>query len=151
MSSSYPITALPWWRDLAQRLWRQGQQTLVPILLLASTSGTVDLKAVGYGIAAAEVVTVVKFGVTTLADWRPTPDTNWLGHAADRVLPAVGAVLATVPVASLADIEHANYTQLGSAALLAAVLSLVDTGVNPAALGNASVPPADPATQGPAW
>jgi hypothetical protein len=132
----YPLTRLPWWQDLGTRLWRQLYQTAVPNLQLALASGHIDLAAVAITLASVEGLTAVKFVIAELNGWKPTTDTTWGWHLVDRVAPAVGGVLLGAGFATWADVLHADWQQVGSAVLVAALIAAIDQQANPATVSS---------------
>ena len=135
MSTTTPaaLVTVAWWRILLERLLRQAAQTAVPVLTpVVQAGGAVSLDAVLLGLAGVEAVTLLKAAVLYVLDVHVDPAAPWWQQALDRSVPAAAGVLAGIPLASWADAVATDWTSVGKAAVVAAVLAQIATYAAPA-------------------
>lgn len=128
------LTSLPWWRELAQRMYRQAVQTAAPILtaVVLAGPGDIDPATVGYAIASAVAVTVAKFGLVQITQIKPADSARPWVRLLDRVGPAVAGVVLGVPVSGLSDVLSVDWAQVGYVAVAAGALAALAAKVDPA-------------------
>lgn len=117
------------WRDLANRLYRQARQTAVPILVVLSVANNgLDIGVVLAALGSTLLVTLGKAALLAIAGAKPaTLDVSPLVLAADRALPAaLGVLLSVWPADAYGFTKVHWWPDVASAALSAAVLALLD-------------------------
>ena len=124
------LLSSPWWRDVLARAGRNALQVVLPVVLLAQTTGTVtglDWRAILDLVASAALVTVVKALAGLSADERSPMAVK----ALERSVPAAAAVLLGFLTAPAWSLFHADWTGVGVATLSAAVAAVVHLVVDP--------------------
>jgi hypothetical protein len=123
---------LIWWRDVLARAVRNALQVVLPVLALASTTGTiagVDWRATLDLVASAAVVSLVKAMLGMTAD-----DTAPVAcRALERAVPAAAAVLLGFVTAPAWSMFCADWAGIGVATLSAALAAVVHMVIDPPA------------------
>lgn len=79
-----------WWRDLASRLVRQGQQVLIPVLaVIAQGQGHVDVAAVAVALGVGALLTTVR----AAGEIRAAADAPWWVRTLDRATAAAAGTI----------------------------------------------------------
>ena len=131
-----PVISWPWWRDLAERLARQGLQAVAPVLLaVTAAAGHVDVAATAVTMAGVFAFTLIKGMVVAVAEVPAVTGGGVLSLAYSRVLPAfAGVVLGFLPPSwsGMLDVDWravvvAAAAAAGTAAVTAVVAPAVPT------------------------
>lgn len=127
-----PLITLDWWKDLLGRAARQAQQTAGPLLLqVFDSTGRLDLATVSVAVGGAAGVTFVKAVLLGLTGVQVTAsDPLWV-RLLDREVPAVAGVFAGVQFTDWAGFLHADWGQTTQKAILAGIIALVVTRLDP--------------------
>jgi len=118
------------WRDVLARAGRNALQVVLPVVLLAQTTGTVtglDWRATVDLTVAAVAVTVAK----ALAGLSADASAPTSVRALERAVPAAAAVLLGVLTAPAWSVFRADWTGISVAALSAAVAAVIHMAVDP--------------------
>jgi hypothetical protein len=111
-----------WWRDLASRLVRQGQQVLIPVLAVVAQAGTVDVPAVAVALGIAAVLTFVR----AAGGIRAADDAPWWVRTVDRATAAAaGSVLGLVTVDGVSLVAGLDPAAVAYAGLASAGIALL--------------------------
>jgi hypothetical protein len=145
------LISVAWWEDLASRAWRQGTQVAVPLLqgVVVQHVGRFEVTAFVVALVAAVGITIFKYVVLEVANYRPSQSTNPVERVADRVLPAVAGVVAGLGVTDLADFTRIDWGQTAVMAAAAGLLALLATQFDPADKAITPTPPTLPPAPAP--
>lgn len=121
------IERISFWRDLAERLARQAQQTAVPLLVALAAAAPARDRIGGVLLATAAAIggALVLTTVTTLTGLTVDRSAPVAAQIVERVLKASAGVLAGALPVEVAGWAAVDWTNMGWAAAVAALVALV--------------------------
>jgi len=142
-STSRPVVSWPWWRDLADRLIRQGLQAGAPVLAAVTlAAGHVDLRATAVTMGGVLTFTTIKGLLNALRDVPPVTGGGVAPVLWSRALPAfAGVVLGFLPTefAGMLAVDWLAVLVAATAAAGTAVVTSYLSPTVPALAGRAGV------------
>jgi hypothetical protein len=119
------LTDQSFWVDVLERAGRQAVQVVIPVLLLAATTGHLATSDVLLATAASAAVAFLVVVFRALTGLRADDGASLTTQAVDRAIAAFAGSVAAVLTANGFDLLHADFRGILLAASSSALLALV--------------------------